>query len=86
MARAQASPDALRQFAKDLRRAQEDVRSLTKNLERRMSALDWEDDVKRHLEGDVRAVGKGLLRFVGQLDGYAKQIERKAADLERYLT
>ena len=85
MARAQADPDDLRRYARDLRQVQDDVRDLVRLLDQRMDALDWDDDVRRRVADDVQGVGKGLVQFINRLDDYAKQVDIKAADLEKYL-
>jgi hypothetical protein len=85
MPRAQASPADLRRFASDLRQAQEDIRELTKGLNRKINSLDWDDDVKRRIEGDVSQVSKALVSFVGRLDEHARVVEQKAGHLEAYL-
>jgi ABC-type transporter Mla subunit MlaD len=84
MSRAEANPAHLRQFARELRSTREEIRQLVKSLERRLTSLDWDDDVKRRIDADVRTTAKGLVSFTDRLDQQAREVERKAAVLEQY--
>lgn len=79
-----ANPADLRRFAKELKNTRTEIEALAKKLTRTMGSLDWKDSVKTRIEGDVRQVTSGLSKFTARLDDHAKQVEKKAADLERY--
>jgi len=85
MAGAHADPEDLKRFAKQLRDTRQQVDQLGKGLKRTMASLDWNDAVKRKVDGDVSAVVKGLERFGSQLDEHAREVERKASELRTYL-
>jgi hypothetical protein len=85
MNRAQANPSDLRRFARDLRATRQEVTELVKRLERQSNGLDWDDGVKRKVDEDVRATGKALMKFVARLDEHAREVEKKAGQLESYL-
>lgn len=80
-----ANPADLRRFAKDLRSTRQEIEALAKRLTRTLQSLDWSDQVKTRIEGDVRQVTSGLSKFSSRLDDHAKQVEKKAGDLERFL-
>jgi hypothetical protein len=84
MTRANANPAHIKQFARELRTTGQEVRQLVKTLERRLQSLDWDDEVKRRVDADIKATSKALVAFVARLDEQARQIERKAAILESY--
>ena len=80
-----ADPRDLRQFASDLRKAREQIEQLSNGLIKTLGRLSWNDSVKVRVESDVKAAVSGMARFNRQLDEHAKYVDRKAADLERFL-
>jgi hypothetical protein len=83
---AHGNPADLRRFASELRRAGEQVRQLSRSLQRTLNALDWNDDVRRRIEADVKVATKGMEKFAERLsEEHARQVEKKAQDLETYL-
>lgn len=79
-----ASPSDLRRFAKELRTSKQEIEAATKRLTRVLQSLDWNDQVKQRIEGDVQQVASGIAKFGSRLDDHARTVEKKAADLERY--
>lgn len=80
-----ANPADLRKFAKDLRRVSEEVKQLSNGLVKTMNSLDWNDQVKKRIEGDVTQVVKGLQKFSDRLNSeHARTVEKKASELEAY--
>ncbi len=82
---AHGNPDDLKRFAKQLRDTRSEVSTLGRDLKRTLSSIDWNDKVKQKIDADINAVVGGLERFAGKLDEHAKEVDRKAADLGKYL-
>lgn len=83
---AHGNPEDLKRFAKQLRSTSESVSSLGKNLKKSLSGIDWNDSVKVKIDSDVSAAVSGMEKFARKLDEHAKQVDRKAAELQRYLS
>lgn len=84
MANVHANPDDLRRFARELRTTRSEIETLTSRLSKTLASLDWKDQVRSKIEDDVRQLTSGLNKFSARLDDHAKQVDRKASDLDRY--
>ncbi len=82
---AHGNPDELKKFAKQLRDTRTQVSQLGRELKRTLSSIDWDDKVKQKIDADVKGVVGGLEKFAGKLDEHAKDVDRKASDLSKYL-
>lgn len=85
MAKVDADPEALRQFAKQLRASTEQYKQVTRTLKQRLDQLDWHDDQRRQFESQLETTLKALDRFAENVHAqHAPALERKAAALDAY--
>lgn len=83
--RANANPQDLKQFAKDLQRFEDQVKQEIKALRNRYQRLDWSDRERQRFDADFNQLCKGIDASMRSNPEMQKLLNRKASDLERYL-
>ena len=85
MARVDADPESLRQFAKQLRRTEESVKQQLRQLTSQLNGLDWNDDQRQRFESELTQMTKQIERFASNISStYAPSLEKKARALDEY--
>ncbi len=85
MARVHADPDKLKQYAKEMRAAGEELEQRSRSLLKRLNSIDWDDSERYKFEQELSAVVNSLAQFSRRLrDEHAPKLERKAQALEAF--
>ncbi len=86
MAGTTADSQDLRRLAKELRQAQDEIEKVARHLERTLANLNWKDHVKDRIDADCRQATAGLRRFGQTLNEHSRVVDRKASELEKFLS
>jgi hypothetical protein len=85
MATVHANPDDLQRFAKLVRETEKQIGDLKKKIDGTMRSLDWDDPVKRRIDSSLSSILSSITASSKQLDGQAKEIDKKAQQLRVFL-
>lgn len=80
-----ADPEKLRQFAKQLERAADQLVDVPRELSRALDRSGWEDAERLKFEQDFKLALKSLSQFTDKLrNEYAPALQRRASILDQY--
>lgn len=85
MARAVGDPDSIKQLARRLRQASNEMDKIAQGLLSAFKGTDWNDQVQKRFEQDLNQLVKSVRAFKTQADSAERHLEQKARDLEVYL-
>lgn len=85
MARAVGDPDSIKQLARKLKQASDEMDKIAQGLLTALRGTDWNDQVQKRFEQDLNQLVKTVRSFKTQADGAEKHLQQKARDLENYL-
>jgi uncharacterized protein YukE len=83
--RADADPRDLRQFAKELRRFEDEIQAQTRRLKSSFDRVDWHDRERQRFEEGLSQMLKSIQRASESARPLSQAITKKAENLERYL-
>lgn len=83
--RANANPQDLKQFSKDIQRFEDHLKQEIKSLRSRYQRLDWDDRERQRFDNDFTQLCRGIENSMRSTPELKKILNRKATDLERYL-
>ncbi|MDR1388204.1 MAG: hypothetical protein LBJ44_11630 [Propionibacteriaceae bacterium] len=86
MARTVADPAALRQLAHTIKQAADDMERIATGLGSALAAADWQDEVRRRFESDLNELVRTARSFKGPAQVAVNFLEKKARDLDTYLS
>ncbi len=87
MAQAVVDPDELRQFARSLKKFNNDLRDRSQTLGNQLAALagSWRDQEHKKFSDKFQQHMKDLVRFLNTADEHVPYLLRKAEHIEDYL-
>jgi uncharacterized protein YukE len=85
MARADANSDEMKAFAKELKRFEANVSGEVRRLKSRFGSVHWRDSARGRFEADLDQMLKAVTKAASSADPLAKSMNKKAAELDRYL-
>lgn len=85
MTRAVGDPDSIRQLARRLRQASDQMDRTAQELLAALKGTDWDDQVRKRFEQELNQLVRDVRSFKMQADGAEKHLQNKARDLDNYL-
>lgn len=81
-----ADPASMRRLRSDIDRSQKEIQSAISNLRGALKRVDWHDAVRDRFEQELDQVLQSLSKFDGQADTLKSTLDRKARELEQFLS
>lgn len=85
MARVVGDPESIRQLARKMRQASDDMERTAQGLWSAYKSTDWNDQAQRRFEQDLNHLVKNVRAFKAQADSAEQHLQRKARELENFL-
>lgn len=85
MARVVGDPDSIKQLARKLKQASDEMDKIAQGLVTALRGTDWNDQAQKRFEQDLTQLVKSVRAFRTQADSAEKHLQQKARELENYL-